>query len=70
VVGGLLTSTFLTLIVVPIMYTLLNKDGGPAAEDIDAHLAQSDFAPKSEQRMPALVAAGTGRNGNHHVMAH
>jgi multidrug efflux pump subunit AcrB len=44
VVGGLLTSTFLTLIVVPIMYTLLNRDSSKPATDIDDHLAESDYA--------------------------
>ena len=39
VVGGLLTSTFLTLIVVPILYTLVNRDGGPPERDLDAELA-------------------------------
>jgi multidrug efflux pump subunit AcrB len=39
VVGGLLTSTFLTLIVVPVLYTLLVRDGGPAETNIDAELA-------------------------------
>jgi multidrug efflux pump subunit AcrB len=42
VVGGLLTSTFLTLIVVPILYTLVNKDGGRAETDIDAELADRE----------------------------
>jgi len=39
VVGGLLTSTFLTLIVVPIMYTLLNRDTTTPEADIDSVLA-------------------------------
>jgi multidrug efflux pump subunit AcrB len=39
VVGGLLTSTFLTLIVVPIMYSLLNRDTAEPEADIDAILA-------------------------------
>ncbi|HYV39593.1 MAG TPA: efflux RND transporter permease subunit [Gemmataceae bacterium] len=39
VVGGLLTSTFLTLIVVPIMYTLLNRGATRTGIDIDAELA-------------------------------
>src|SRR5207244_13543306 len=42
VVGGLLTSTFLTLIVVPIMYTLLNSDPLPPEVDIDAELADTE----------------------------
>jgi multidrug efflux pump subunit AcrB len=40
VVGGLLTSTFLTLIVVPILYTLLIRDKPVADLDIDAELAR------------------------------
>jgi HAE1 family hydrophobic/amphiphilic exporter-1 len=39
VVGGLLTSTCLTLIVVPVMYTLLIRDPLPAELDLDAELA-------------------------------
>src|SRR5262249_1246889 len=38
VVGGLLTSTFLTLIVVPIMYTLINRDNQEMEIDIDREL--------------------------------
>ncbi|MBI3407982.1 MAG: efflux RND transporter permease subunit [Planctomycetes bacterium] len=41
VVGGLLTSTFLTLIVVPIMFTLLIKDSTAPEVDIDAELAEA-----------------------------
>src|SRR6185369_10816457 len=41
VVGGLLTSTFLTLIVVPIMYTLMVSDDEKPEVDIDAELADS-----------------------------
>jgi multidrug efflux pump subunit AcrB len=43
VVGGLLTSTFLTLIVVPVMYTLLTKDRAEPESDIELELAKSDF---------------------------
>jgi hypothetical protein len=39
VVGGLLTSTFLTLVVVPILYTLLIKEGEVSDADIEAELA-------------------------------
>jgi multidrug efflux pump subunit AcrB len=39
VVGGLLTSTFLTLVVVPILYTLLMKEGSVDDADIEAELA-------------------------------
>lgn len=38
VVGGLLTSTFLTLIVVPVIYTLLVKDTSAPERDIDREL--------------------------------
>lgn len=41
VVGGLLTSTFLTLIVVPILYTLLNRESGIPEIDIDKELAEA-----------------------------
>ena len=39
VVGGLLSSTFLTLVVVPILYTLLIKEGEGPDADIEAELA-------------------------------
>src|SRR5205807_1811716 len=59
VVGGLLTSTFLTLIVVPIMYTLLNRDTEETPVDIDAELARSEFA--RDLGYPALPAASDGQ---------
>src|SRR5207249_9876362 len=39
VVGGLLTSTFLTLFVVPVLYTLLIRERTQPEIDIDAELA-------------------------------
>lgn len=39
VVGGLLTSTFLTLIIVPILYTLLIHDSAEPALDVEAELS-------------------------------
>jgi CzcA family heavy metal efflux pump len=39
VVGGLLTSTFLTLFVVPILYTLLIREGTGRVVDLEAELA-------------------------------
>src|SRR5262249_54712986 len=57
VVGGLLTSTFLTLIVVPIMYTLMNRDTEQLESDIDAHLARSDFAAALGYRVGEQPAA-------------
>ena len=54
VVGGLLTSTCLTFFVVPIMYTLLIKDGGDTDADIEAELADAP-APVAT---PTLALAG------------
>jgi multidrug efflux pump subunit AcrB len=53
VVGGLLTSTFLTLVVVPILYTLLMKEGDVSGADIEAELAD-----ESEEERSAADAAG------------
>ncbi len=52
VVGGLLTSTALTLVVVPILYTLFNKDTEKPPRDVDAELAESDFARDLGRRPP------------------
>jgi multidrug efflux pump subunit AcrB len=57
VVGGLLTSTFLTLLVVPILYTLLNRDTGVPEIDIDKELAEpekpiSDMAVLRSDELP------------------
>jgi len=47
VVGGLLTSTFLTLFVVPILYTLLIRDRGVAANELDLQRELSaEFTPR------------------------
>jgi multidrug efflux pump subunit AcrB len=62
VVGGLLTSTFLTLIVVPIMYTLVNRDTEAPGVDLDAELARSDFARELGYREPAPVGAAVTEN--------
>jgi multidrug efflux pump subunit AcrB len=53
VVGGLLTSTVLTLIVVPILYTLFNKDGENRESELEEHLAKSDFAGSLGYQAPA-----------------
>jgi multidrug efflux pump subunit AcrB len=56
VVGGLLTSTCLTFFVVPIMYTLLIKDGPDRDLDIEAELADE---PPPGAAVPVLaVPAG------------
>jgi multidrug efflux pump subunit AcrB len=63
VVGGLLSSTFLTLIIVPIMYTLLYKDSDQPEVDIDKELAASDFAAALGFQPPASLAAAPSSNG-------
>jgi multidrug efflux pump subunit AcrB len=47
VVGGLLTSTALTLFVVPIMYTLLIRDPLPPEVDLEAILAEPVHGPEA-----------------------
>jgi multidrug efflux pump subunit AcrB len=58
VVGGLLTSTCLTLFVVPIMYTLLIRETGKPEADLDAELADSS-ANGPALPHPAKVRAST-----------
>jgi CzcA family heavy metal efflux pump len=64
VVGGLLTSTFLTLIVVPIIYTLLVPDKPEPEVDIDAELdgivTQGAGQSRIEAGGPVLVTEGVG----------
>jgi multidrug efflux pump subunit AcrB len=56
VVGGLLTSTCLTLFVVPIMYTLLLREGGPTEADIEAELADEALpGPSPKLALPSPV---------------
>jgi multidrug efflux pump subunit AcrB len=57
VVGGLLTSTFLTLIVVPVIYTLLIREGTGEEVDIDAELADH---PPAATHHEAAGANGDG----------
>jgi multidrug efflux pump subunit AcrB len=76
VVGGLLTSTCLTLIVVPIMYTLLLKDKPDTEAEVDRQLSKSDFAAAMGyvvvDRQPQTVSANgvtlahavAGQSGN------
>jgi hypothetical protein len=45
VVGGLLSSTFLTLIVVPILYTTMNRDTTEPEIDIDKELEEPLLRP-------------------------
>jgi multidrug efflux pump subunit AcrB len=62
VVGGLLTSTFLTLLVVPILYTLLNRDTGMPEIDLEKELSDDGLAP-AFIRMPAAPAEEPARDG-------
>jgi Cu/Ag efflux pump CusA len=50
VVGGLLTSTVLTLIVLPIMYTLLLRD--PLAPELDLEKELAAGGPKPDAPEP------------------
>jgi multidrug efflux pump subunit AcrB len=66
VVGGLLTSTCLTLFVVPILYTLLMKKGRDET-DIEAELAGEP--PAGPAPIPALAGAAVGGGGMSQVPA-
>jgi multidrug efflux pump subunit AcrB len=58
VVGGLLTSTALTLFVVPIMYTLLMRDPLPKEVDIEGELADKPDKPAVDD-LPSVLPADT-----------
>jgi multidrug efflux pump subunit AcrB len=65
VVGGLLTSTCLTLFVLPILYTLLLKDPLPPELDLEKELAAPLAVPHpvpahADRPEPALTAAQSG----------
>jgi CzcA family heavy metal efflux pump len=61
VVGGLLTSTFLTLIIVPILYTLLMRERTGPEIDVDAELSESLVEPVSKKvAVPPLEADVNG----------
>jgi multidrug efflux pump subunit AcrB len=59
VVGGLLTSTFLTLIVVPILFTLLIRERRGPEVDIDKELAAGDTVSPEFSHVPAVSRDGT-----------
>ncbi len=60
VVGGLLTSTCLTLFIVPIMYTLLIREGGTDETDIEAELADEPERPDRIACVDGNAHAGLG----------
>jgi multidrug efflux pump subunit AcrB len=62
VVGGLLTSTALTLIVVPILFTLFMRERGKSEIDIDAELA--DATVPRPALAQALASSGGEWSGN------
>jgi multidrug efflux pump subunit AcrB len=68
VVGGLLTSTCLTLFVLPILYTLLLKDPLPPELDLEKELAEPFVAPSSadghHQHSAALATSEANSDGN------
>ncbi len=60
VVGGLLTSTFLTLMVVPILYTLLIRERATPEPDIDKELAAPRPGAPDHEHAPAVEVSGNG----------
>jgi multidrug efflux pump subunit AcrB len=71
VVGGLLTSTCLTLFVVPIMYTLLLREGDDEQADIEAELAdEPPPAAVNGVGVPAFHPAPSRNHEFHHGARH
>src|SRR5947209_345657 len=63
VVGGLLTSTCLTLIVIPSVYTLLTKEKPDTERVVDEQLGRSDFAAALGYRVGEPIPAIASVNG-------
>jgi multidrug efflux pump subunit AcrB len=67
VVGGLLTSTCLTLFVLPVLYTLLLRDPLPPEPDLEKELASEEALPNGDgeagRPAPALDAGVPAREG-------
>jgi multidrug efflux pump subunit AcrB len=71
VVGGLLTSTCLTLFVVPIMYTLLMRDPLAPELDLEAELADPPQTnPVVENGSEGELVAPPSQNGEERTPAH
>jgi multidrug efflux pump subunit AcrB len=64
VVGGLLTSTCLTLFVVPIMYTMLMHDPLPPEVDLEAELAAGDVPAQKADVVEKGYATEPSSNGD------
>jgi multidrug efflux pump subunit AcrB len=63
VVGGLLTSTALTLIVVPILFTLFMREKGKSEIDLDAELADAPEAKPALDRVSRGAESKSLENG-------
>jgi hypothetical protein len=55
-----LSSTALTLFVVPVLYTLLLRDPLPPEVDLDADLTDEPAVPPAHQNGPSPAPATTG----------
>jgi HAE1 family hydrophobic/amphiphilic exporter-1 len=82
VVGGLLTSTFLTLVVVPILFTLVNRKPTQRPIDIEKEIADADGLPDhirvryqaspespGGEHLPHIVSVATGDFSVNHQAA-
>jgi multidrug efflux pump subunit AcrB len=68
VVGGLLSSTALTLFIVPIMYTLLLRDPLPAEVDVEAELQDGAEASGEPFTTAAYASPAAPNNGQDAVV--
>ena len=78
VIGGLLTSTFLTLVVVPVMYSLLDRRKDARTEDMS--LAEKGAAPggmsiihasfRQAEDVPRTIRSQTPRHDHHDLRVH
>ena len=54
VIGGLMTSTLLTLFVVPVMYTILDDAGSWVVARLTGSTPQPAKAPRDARRVPEV----------------
>ena len=67
VVGGMVSSTILTLIVIPVLYTLLHVSLPGAFDSVKATLGGIRM-PAPSPREPILASAGAGDPGPHSIV--
>ena len=67
VVGGMVSSTFLTLLVVPVLYTVLHVSLPGALDSVKATLG-GIRVPGASPREPILASAGAGDPGPHSIV--